>query len=312
MLSLDTAGLWRRRIVLLGVLLAIPCPALAQAQAERPVLNVLLVGNSQLWGNNIGDVLAGIAAADPVGPIIVPTMTLHGTLQGHWEGEGRRLLEGDREWDYVILQEVALLPGNVEPPYVAIWPQPEREFEIGSTEEFHDHVRKFAEVAEGKGAKVILFPSPPRQLARFDADQLPVWKEIMDAHIEIAREVGADVAPIQEAFEETRQRLIGLNTYMYDGSHTSPAGAYLEGLVLYAIITDRDPTGAPTVVYGRPIRYLPSPNPLASRSISDIIASRSVNSDLRVPLVELLPATALELQRIAWHVTSQRVRTATH
>lgn len=61
----------------------------------------------------------------------------------------------------------------------------------------------------------------------------------MDAHIEIGRELGADVSPIQEAFEETRQRLIGLDTYMYDMSHTSPAGAYLEGLVLYSMIADR-------------------------------------------------------------------------
>ena len=61
-------------------------------------------------------------------------------------------------------------------------------------------------------------------------------------------------------------------------SHTSPAGAYLEGLVLYPMITDRDPVGAPTLIYGRPVRYLPGPN--------------EVNQDLRVPLVELTPATA--------------------
>ena len=299
--SLVGAKLWRT-VVLLGVsaiLLGIPRPVLAQAQAERPILNVLLAGNSQLWANNIGDILAGIAAADPTGPIIVPTMALGGTLQNHWEGDARRLLESDREWDYVILQELALFPGNVEPRHVNIWPLPEREFEIGSTEQFHDHMRKFAEAAERHGARIILFPSPPRQLARFDTDQVPVWKEIMDAHITIAREVGADVAPIQEAFEETRQRLIGLNTYMYDGSHTSPAGAYLEGLVLYAMIADRDPTGAPPLIYGRPIRYPPGP-----------YTNNEINNDLRVPLVEMQPATALELHRIARYVTSRRVRTA--
>ena len=302
MSSLDTARLWRRRVVLLGILLAIPCPALAQAQAERPVLNVLLVGNSQLWGNNIGDVLAGIAAADPVGPIIVPTMTLNGTLQGHWEGEGRGLLEGDREWGLCDLAG-GRAPSRKRRTRARETSGRCRNASSRSAARNSSTITcgSFAEAAERKGARVILFPSPPRQLARFDTDQVPVWKEIMDAHIAIAREVGADVAPIQEAFEETRQRLIGLNTYMYDGSHTSPAGAYLEGLVLYAMITDRDPTGAPTVVYGRPIRYLPNPNALARRSI---------NNDLRVPLVELLPATALELQRIAWHVTSRRVRTA--
>ena len=148
--SLVGTKLWRTIVLLavLTVLLGIPRPVLAQAQAERPILNVLLAGNSQLWANNIGDILAGIAAADPTGPIIVPTMALGGTLQNHWEGDARRLLESDREWDYVILQELALFPGNVEPRHVNIWPLPEREFEIGSTEQFHDHVRKFAEAAE--------------------------------------------------------------------------------------------------------------------------------------------------------------------
>ena len=286
--------LWRTavKMVLLAVLLGIPRAALAQSQAQRPVLDVLVIGNSQLWSNNFGDVLAGIAAADPVGPIIVPTMAGGGSAAQHF-GSGQK-------WDYVIYQVTALLPGSrsyVEPSHVNIWPLPEREFKIGSVEEFYELARKFDGEAKRHGAKLILFPSPPRRLARFDTDQLPIWKEIMDAHITIARELGADVAPIQEAFEETRQRLIGLDLYMYDMSHTSPAGTYLEGLVLYAMITDKDPTGAPTLVYGRPIRYLPGPN--------------EVNNDLRVPLVEMLPAIGLELQRIAWHVTSGRVRTAT-
>ena len=290
MLSLGGAKLWKTvvRLAVLAVLLGIPHPEPAQAQAERPILNVLLIGNSQLRGNNIADILGGIAAADPTGPIIVPTLTNEGASAEHFGG-GQR-------WDYVIYQALALFPGNVEPRHVNIWPLPEREFEIGSVEEFHARARRFDGEAKRHGARTILFPSPPRRLARFDTDQVPVWKEVMDAHIAIARELGADVAPIQEAFEETRQRLIGLDTYMYDGSHTSPAGAYLEGLVLYAMITDRDPTGAPPLIYGRPIRYLPGPN--------------EVNHDLLVPLVELLPATAFELQRIAWYVTSRRVRTA--
>ena len=293
MLTLVGVKLWKTvvHLAVLAILLGIPHPAPAQEQGERPILNVLLIGNSQFWANNIADILGGIAAADPTGPIIVPTLTNERGSAEHF-GRGQR-------WDYVIYQVLALFPGPreyVEPSHVNIWPLPEREFKIGSVEQFHVLARKFDAEAKTHGAKTILFPSPPRRLARFDTDQLPIWKEIMDAHITIARELGADVAPIQEAFEETRQRLIGLDTYMYDGSHTSPAGAYLEGLVLYSMIADRDPTGAPTLIYGRPIRYLPGPN--------------EVNHDLRVPLVELLPATALELQRIAWYVTSRRVRTA--
>jgi hypothetical protein len=278
--------------------MAIPRPATAQASHEREVLNVLFVGNSQLWSNNLGDIVAGIAAADPLGPIIVPKMGLAGDLKGHLEGQSRQLVEDGTEWDYVILQELALMPGHDalihEPEHVNIWPLSEREFVIGDVDKFHKATRTWVELNRAAGAKTIMFPSPPRQLARFDTDEVPVWKEIMDAHLSIARELDVDVAPIQEAFEETRQRLISVNMFMYDGSHPSAEGSYVEALVIYSMITGRDPAGAPALVYGRPISYLPGPN--------------VVNNNLRVPLVDLPIATAMELQRIAWHVVVNRER----
>jgi hypothetical protein len=280
--------------LLLGCL-AVPRPVTAQTSHEREVLNVLFVGNSQLFSNNLGDIVAGIAAADPLGPIIVPTMGLAGDLKGHLEGPSGQLIKDGTKWDYVILQELALIPGNIEPAHLNIWPEPEREYVIGDVEVFYKAARTWVDLNRAAGAKTILFPSPPRQLARFDADVPLVWKEVMDAHLTIARELGVDVAPIQEAFEETRQRLISVNTYMYDMSHPSEEGSYLEALVLYSMITGRDPAGAPVLIYGRPITYEPGPN--------------FVNNNLRVPLVDLSYATAMELQRIAWEVVSKRERT---
>jgi hypothetical protein len=270
-------------VLLLGGL-AVPRPATAQASHEREVLNIMFVGNSQLNSNNLGDIVAGIAAADPLGPIIVPTMT-------NERGAGA-LFAGDTDWDYMIFQALALFPGNVEPEHVNIWPLPEREFVIGDVDVFYNTSRRLVGLARAAEAKSILFPSPPRQLARFDTDQVPVWKEIMDAHLTIARELDVDVAPIQEVFEETRQRLISVNTFMYDGSHPSTEGSYLEALVVYSMITGRDPAGAPALIYGRPFSYQPGPN--------------VVNNNLRVPLVDLRLATAMELQRIAWHVVVNR------
>jgi hypothetical protein len=86
---------------------------------------------------------------------------------------------------------------------------------------------------------------------------------------------------------------------MYDGSHPSAEGSYVEALVIYSMITGRDPAGAPALVYGRPISY---------RAVSDEMQRRVVNDDLQVPLVDLPIATAMELQRIAWHVVVNRER----
>jgi hypothetical protein len=280
--------------------MAIPGLATAQVSHAREVLNVLFVGNSQLFSNNLGDIVAGIAAADPLGPIIVPTMKIH-LGETHDPTLAPALLEGNAEWDYVIFQELALLIGNIESPTLPIWPEPEREFVAGDVAGFHDAVRRLDGLARAKGAKTILFPSPPRRLARFDSDVLPVWKEIGEAHLAIARELGIDVAPIADAFEKMRQRLISVDPYMYDGSHPSAEGSYLEALVVYALITGRDPTGAPPLIYGRPISIRPVP---------DQLHRRVVNNDVRVPLVDMHLATAMELQRIAWEIVSQREKTA--
>ena len=291
------------RRVLMGALLlvgiAAPRTATAQSAHEREVLNVLFIGNSQLWSNNLGDIVAGIAAADPLGPIIVPTMAeSERSLKVQLAGPPRKRLEGGTKWDYVFLQEVALLPGNTEGRTVAAFPSPEREYVIGSVAEFHNSVREWVKLSNAVGAKTILFPSPPRRLARFDADVLSVWEQIGAAHLAIGRELGIEVAPIPGAFEEVRQRLISLDLYMYDGAHPSVAGSYLEGLVVYSMITGRNPAGAPTILYGRPIGYLPGRLKL------------EVNDALRVPLVDLPLVTAIELQRVAWEVVSRRERTA--
>ena len=286
-------GTVRGRMALIVTLLlggmAVPRPATAQASHGREVLNVMFVGNSQMNSNNLGDIVAGIAAADPLGPIIVPTMT-------NERGAGA-LFAGDTDWDYMIFQALALFPGNVEPKHVNIWPEPEREYVIGDVEVFYNTTRRLEALARAAEAKTILFPSPPRQLARFDGDVPEVWNQIMDAQLFIARELGADVAPIQEVFEEARQRLISVNTYMYDMSHPSEEGSYLEALVVYSMITGRDPAGAPVLIYGRPFSYTPGPS--------------VVNNNLRVPLIDLRLATAMELQRIAWEVVSKRERTTT-
>lgn len=265
--------------------LAVPRSATAQA-TQRKVINVLFVGNSQMATNNLPDVTAGIAAADPIGPIILGTLTN--------ESDASALLKSGTKWDYMVYQALALFVGNTEPGPPAIWPQPEREFVMGDPEGFKKTTRELVGAARAAGAKSILFPSPPRRLARFDADVPEVWQKILDAHYQVARELNVDVAPIQAGFEQMRQRLIAEDMFMYDGSHPSELGTYTEALIIYAMITGRDPAGAPPIVYGRPMTYVPGPN--------------LVNDNLRVALVDIPLTRAMEAQRVAWEVVKNRAK----
>jgi hypothetical protein len=57
----------------------------------------LFIGNSYTYENNLGDILSGIAAADPEGPIIVPVLATTGgaTLKWHLEnGSALKRLQG--------------------------------------------------------------------------------------------------------------------------------------------------------------------------------------------------------------------------
>ena len=107
----------------------------AQADVTRRTLDVLMVGNSFTYFNNLGDVLAGVAASLPRGPAIRPTLLVGGgmTLQWHYATGKPALLLRERKWDFVVLQEQSALGGGSEGG----------EARLSPPTVFHQAVRKF-------------------------------------------------------------------------------------------------------------------------------------------------------------------------
>ena len=81
------------------------------------------------------------------------------------------------------------------------------------------------------GAQPLLFPEWPRR-------GVPETARIYDLHAGIARSEPACVAPVGQAFDLALQRLPSLALHAADGNHSSPAGAYLAALMLYATFVD--------------------------------------------------------------------------
>jgi lysophospholipase L1-like esterase len=281
-------------IALLACHLALVPRAGAQELAARETLRVLFIGSSYTYYNNLGDIVAAIAAADAVGPIIEPTLAPYAgasSLKTHLENGSTRKLVERGGWDWVVLQETSLLPGGSEAG-------PDGRPVAGDPAEFHASVRTWTDIVRKAGAKPALLMTWPRRLPRPDSGVQPMAKAVADAYLGIGRELSVPVAPVGLAWEETRRRIPALDLHIWDGSHPNQTGSYLAGLVVYATLTGRSPVGAPSVIYGRPFTTVPA------ATFGGTIDWRVVDPDLRINLVDLGEATAGELQRIAARIVS--------
>jgi len=244
----------------------------------RQTLKVLFIGNSYTYYNNLGDIVAGIAAADSKGPIIVPTLAVNGaaTLKWHLEnGSAQKQLQAGH-WDYVVLQEQSLLGGKVV----------DGKTTVGDPAEFFNSIREWVRRIRSVGANPILYMTWARREPPSDAAK--VQKQLADAYLTIGQELEVKVAPVGLAWAETRRRLRTLDLHIWDSSHPTMAGSYLAACVIFSTLTGRSPIGAPTVILGHP----------ASDGPEGIV----VDPKLQVPLVDLPGATATELQKVAWEI----------
>ena len=207
-----------RRLFL--ITLAAVCGLTAEAQ-ERRTLDVLIVGNSYTYVNNLGDVLAGVAASLPSGPRIAPTLIVGGgmTLQWHLAAGKATAAVDSKRWDYVVLQEQSALGGGSEDGQARLSPPTI----------FHESVRRFV---------------PRIRTARSTPLLLMTWARLARPD--------EQVAPAGLAWQEALRRWPGLSLHVEDGSHPNPAGTYLTACVLYAAITGNNPRGAAATITGHP------------------------------------------------------------
>jgi hypothetical protein len=285
-------ALWLVFAVAIATALVQAPAVFAQARAERSaargVLRVLFIGNSYTFYDNLGDLVAGIAASDPLAPVVEPTMAVRGgaTLRWHLSnGPAVGLLQQGR-WDAVVLQEQSLLGGRLADGKVA----------LGDVAAFHASVREFTRMIRAVNATPVLFMTWARREDQVAA-RVAMQQQLAEAYQSVGRELGVAVAPVGLAWGEASRRLMTLDLHQWDGSHPTPAGSYLAASVLYHTLVGRSPVGAPSSIRGRPV----------STADADILEA-VLDTGRVVPLVDLPSATAGELQRIASDTVDARRR----
>jgi hypothetical protein len=242
---------------------------------RRDTIDVLYVGNSYIYFNNLPGLVEGISAGLD-GPIVRGTAHTHGgaTLRGHLEDDHLPavLAKGPvprRDWDWVVLQEQSALGTRYDPD----------SGELGSPEAFHNAARELVTMIRADGAKPALYMTWAKEAFPMQSEKLS------RAYHAIGTDLGLPVAAVGEAWAEVLRVRPELKLHISDGSHPNPAGSYLAACVIYATVTGRSPLGAPREITGGPWNVagpIESPQPTI--------------------LVSLSPADAEFLQRIAWRV----------
>jgi len=220
---------WRRAVLALGALLFAsgeaasgPGPALRppDGAAPRPA-SVLFVGNSLTRVNDLPHLTQEFAASNPLhASLVVWSAVADGAhLAEHWrKGEAVRLLRIHRP-DVLVLQAQGTEP-------------------LTARDDFLHYAELMKAEADKVGARTILFetwarPSgdPFYALPESGGSPAAMQSRLEDAYQWAASRLGAELAPIGQAFEIAMTRVPGVP--LLDGTqHPTLAGSYLAAAVL--------------------------------------------------------------------------------
>ena len=183
-------------------------------------ITVLMMGNSHTVVNRLPEMLAAmVRAARPgksVAVVVAPGLQF---LEERLQDSVSVNLLRSQSWSVVILQAQKYSSSGLF---------------TYSTAEAVEWIR----LARKSNALPIMFPEWPRL-------GVPETQRIFDLHVSIAKTEPACVAPIGQAWDLSLTRYPLLVLHDADGNHSSPAGAFLAALVLYATVTGLSSTDLP-------------------------------------------------------------------
>ena len=187
---------------------------------------ILFLGNSHTQRHDVaGTVAAMLRAGRPRvrATVAVAPGLLH--LDERAADEATLRLLRSRHWDVVVLQA--------------------QNYSLsGSTDYPNDGSVSLVRSVRERGGLPILFAEWPRR--GIDETQI-----ILDAYRAITRQEPACLPPIPETFDHALAQDPRLRLFASDGNHSSPAGAFLASLILYATISGADVASLPDLAEPR-------------------------------------------------------------
>lgn len=185
---------------------------------------ILFIGNSYTYCNELPTMVAQLAAAG--GQDVKVHQVTAGGVTLEWHAQNEVTLVALREpWDFVVLQEHSIRP-------------------IQDTPKMAMAAAALQAIIASTGAQTVLYMTWARQ--HFPEMQAGLAR----VYAEIAREIGARVAPVGLAWEAAFAANPSLVLHTEDKSHPTPLGSYLAACVFYATFFGASPVGLPAKLVG--------------------------------------------------------------
>ena len=181
-------------------------------------MKVLFVGNSYTYCNNLPTLLQDLATT--AGKALEARMVTSGgkSLEWHWYNPETLDAIGKGPWDFVVLQDHSL--HAIEEP-----------------DKLRSAATKLAGRIRAGNATPVLYVTWARQ-------HIPEMQDTITAtYLQVAREIGARVAPVGPAWRKALAAAPGLVLHTEDRSHPNLLGSYLAACVFYATLFGETPVG---------------------------------------------------------------------
>lgn len=196
-----------------------PCLAID----KRDTLNVLLVGNSQIFFNNLPQMIAILSNSCSTELVVRQSTAPAARLRDHWVGnKGLKTKEiiTNGSFDIIVIQEWTM--GSIQEP-----------------DSLYKYSKLFIDLIKKKGAKPFLFQTPARE-------KVPQQQEIINSvYADVASKYGALVIPVGSAWRRAKEMRPDINLYLFDGSHPERIATFLSAYIFIATILGEVPK-APT------------------------------------------------------------------
>ena len=233
-------------------------------------LRVLFIGNSFTYVHNVPALVQEVASSLP-GPCVETSMIASGgaTLEDQWHSDSAASRIRQGRWTHVVL--------NDQSTFGEGW-WLEGKPRVGTSgSELAEFGVRFAQVIRNAGATPVL-------LAHWaDADAPPRDQQALDyTFARVARMTGSAVAQVGRGIKRMQAEFPAITPYFTDKHHLSPAGAYLEAMIIYSTLTRRSPVGAASRLEGHAVEF-----------------NRGIVSDSMAILVDIPASEAAAIQRIA-------------
>ena len=219
-----------KRIIYLSILLL----AATGMKAQQDSLQILWIGNSYTYYNNLPALVTQLAAEQ--GLKLAPTRCLKGgqRFSGHWESEQlqRALRKGG--WDYIVMQEQSSDPAQ-------------RTRDVVSKTYRYAHLIDSMALAHSPRAKVIFYMTWGHKDGNMqktddyalDRTYADMQARLRTTYLELAYENHAWCSPVGLAWQEVRRKYPHIELYNKDKSHPSKASTYLAAHCFLATLLQR-------------------------------------------------------------------------